>query len=156
MYPPDYCDRLAAVLEEWPGVVAAACGRIVAKRPKQWGDWAPGPGAYIDEVPKPLWVNYVGTGQMAFDARTLRLPTMAEYVTKDDDSELSVWLQRQGIPIRLIARPRDWPARQTLPEGARTVFSDGKAEGFAERTRTICAVPEWVVHKPVSNQAVTS
>jgi len=150
VYPPDYVATLRAEWERWgPGVIVTACGRALRPEARSWGDWL-GPARYIDAVPAARWVNYFGAG--AFLHHTaLPLPLPVE-PANEDDAVLAVWAQRAGVPIRLVARPYDWPTRIPLPPGAFTLYEHAARERFASRTRIIRQVSPWTVHVPVTEE----
>jgi hypothetical protein len=152
-YPPDYVARMVAELERWDGeVIVTAGGRTMKPDAKRWRDWI-GNGAYVTAVPESKWINYCGGFAFAFDASKIQPPYPIPDVN-EEEAHLSVWAQREGIPIRLIARPHDWPKRIPMPARAWTSFAVAAREGFATRGRIISQVEKWVVHEPSGTTAM--
>ena len=144
-YPPDYVSTLLAEFERWgPDVLVTACGRTLIPEAKGWRDWVGG-GRYITEVPEARWINYVGGGAFAFHT-SLELPPIDP--PNEEEAVLSVWAQQHRIPIRLVARPYDWPRRIPLAPGAFTLYEEAVKERFATRNRIIQSWSNWAVHTP--------
>ena len=147
-YPPGYVDRLVEELERWASVGAnvlvTACGRTLRADARSWFD-VQGERRYVAAVPEARWINYLGGCAFAFYT-SLQPPAIGP--PNEEEAVLSVWAQRQGIPIRLIARPYDWPKRIPLAPGAFTLYERAARERFATRSRIIQEVSPWQIHQP--------
>ena len=144
-YPPDYVATMMAEYERWgPRVIVTACGRTLKEHPTGWRDWV-GEGRYVAAVPEARWINYVGGCAFAFHT-SLKLPVIDP--PNEEEAILSVWAQRHDIPIRLVARPYDWPKRIPLAPGAFTLYEEAARERFATRSAIIRSVDQWVIHTP--------
>lgn len=145
-YPPDYVARLRAEWERWgPRVIVTACGRTLRPNATRWDHWT-GPGRYIEAVPEGRWINYLGGCAFAFQPLSVQPPPVDP--PNEEEAVLSAWAQHHAVPIRLVARPHDWPRRIPLPAGAFTLYADAVRDRFATRNRIIATVPRWTVHQP--------
>lgn len=142
-YPPDYVTRMKTEWERWdPQAIVTACGRTLRKDAKAWHDWT-GEHRYVAAVPQARWINYLGGCAFAFHT-SLQLPSIDP--PNEEEAVLSAWAQREGVPIRLIARPYDWPKRIPLQPGAFTLYEAAQRERFATRSGVIQTVPRWNVY----------
>lgn len=155
-YPPEYVevmrDEFTRHAGSWLGkrwthpLFVTACGRTLKPDATRWNDWM-GEHRYIEAVPEARWINYLGGCAFAFDTRNIVVPEITP--PNEEEAVLSAWAQCEGIPIRLVARPRDWPRRLALPSGAFTLYEAALRDRFRTRSAIIATVPQWRVHQPI-------
>lgn len=147
-YPPDYVARMREESERWGhGVIVTACGRTLRPDARGWRDWQ-GDGRYVSAVPEGRWINYLGGCAFAFRPDALELPFIDP--PNEEEAVLSAWAQERGIPIRLLARPHDWPKRIPLVPGSFTLYEQAARDRFTTRSAIIRTVARWNVHLPAT------
>ena len=152
-YPPDYVERMLQPFREFgDGLLVTACGRTLIPHARTWHD-VRGEARYVAAVPEARWINYLGGCAFAFHT-SLALPEIDP--PNEEEAVLSVWAQREGVPIRLIQRSYDWPKRIPLAPRSFTLYDAAAREGFATRSRIIQQVSPWQIHEPAPSSASPS
>ncbi len=141
-YPADYVPTMVAAVKRWGGkAIVTAHGREYRGDPKAFhGFVRQRLGTVFHEVKRGYWVNHPGTGVMAWDTRTVPIPS--EWPERNiSDMQVAVWAQRNGVPIWLIPHRRGWlESFATLdPQG---IFRTSQAEKHARRNALLQQV-EW-------------
>ena len=153
-YGPTYAEDQAAAVEQWNGAALVSMhGRIYTGRPASWKDWG-WRTTWRHTLHEGKWINYLGTGVMAFDSGRLAMPTTFP-VRNACDPQVSVWAQEHGVPI--WCRPhRKRELRLMQRHDADTIFNREAREGFVTRQRLIdarTAVAPWRVLMPEDPRA---
>lgn len=111
-YPRDYVRRMTGTLDAWGGrAVATAHGACLLGNARELQDfvWE----ASFPEASRADWINVPGTGVMGIDLDALPDGVLMALLDDDgprnlDDLAVGVWAQRHGVPIRMVARGREW------------------------------------------------
>ena len=152
LYPPDYVARVTEQIGRWDGRAAVSCwGRTYPAQPRDFWDWL-GEGSYRPAVPQGRWVNHLGTGALAFDT-ALNLPDCWP-THNEEEIDFNVWAQHERLPLWLMARPADWPARIPVDPAAPTLFKQAKATAFAARNAGLAEIGRnggWQVFRCASS-----
>lgn len=150
LYPPDYVATMQAALEQHPGALVSAHGRTYLGRPASVHHVSGGTvGIFHKRVDVGRWVNHAGTGVLAWDARSVRVPARwpAENIA---DMQLAVWAQNAGVPIWLIPHQAGWLSSPALHD-PQALFARSRVEGHARRSELLREQGRrapWRLHNP--------
>jgi len=135
-YPPDYAATMSAAVGRFGGqAIVTAHGRQYRERASTVHDVVPGSvGMYYRNV-RERWVNYGGTGVMAWDAGKVRVPRYWQHRNMLD-AQLSAWANRSQIPMWLIRHEGHWleTYRPLDPQG---IFRSSQREQHRRRSAII-------------------
>lgn len=140
-YPPDYVATMRRAVEQWHGqALVTVHGRTFDGR-ALWKDWVSA-SAWSDDLPAGRWVNYGGTGVMAFDTR-LGVPD--QWPRRNClDAQVALWAQQTRTPIWLMPHAGTW-LRYLLEPEARTIYLADRERRFALRNAVLAQHLSWSV-----------
>lgn len=136
-YPPDYVETMVSAIERFGGrAIVTAHGRQYKPKASTVNDVLPKTvGMYYRRVHLGWWVNYGGTGVMAWDASRIKVPT--EWPERNMlDVQLSAWAQRQRISMWLVGHEAHW-LESLLPMDPKGIYKSSQRENHARRNRLI-------------------
>jgi hypothetical protein len=145
-----YVQRMLDAVEKWDGeAIVTAHGRTFLANASGWNSVKGPVGLYFRRVEYGRWVNYGGSGVMAFDTRKVPLPSDLPGVNCVD-AQIAVWAQRQAVPMWLVPHPAA-PRRgnstwieSLAPLDPKGIFKMSQATGHAKRNEIIRSTP-WSV-----------
>lgn len=145
VYGPDYVATMVAAVERWQGrAIVTGHGRVYRAGATHFHHVVQGSvGLFYKRVPVGAWVNYGGTGVMAFDTRILPVPS-AWPQQNILDAQLAVWAQHERVPMWLVPHEGQWikPLALIDPRG---IFRTSCREQHARRSALIAST-EWELH----------
>lgn len=146
IYPQNYVSTMVAAVQKWDGrAIVTAHGRSYAGRARGFFDIVPGSlGTIHRRVAAGRWINHAGSGVMAWDSRKVRIPS--EWPERNaTDAQVSVWAQRNKIPIWLVPHPAKWLASlaSSDPQG---IFRTSQRDKHRTRNALISSV-DWHLYK---------
>jgi hypothetical protein len=144
-YCAGYVATMCAHVAHWGGrAIVTAHGRTYLGRARGWNDLAPGSLGIIHKlVPEGRWVNYGGSGVMAWDTRCISLPNTWP-LRNLTDAQIAVWAQKNRIPLWLVPHKAHWlePLAYLDPKG---IYKSSQVEGHQRRTDLIRSI-SWQLH----------
>jgi hypothetical protein len=144
-YLGNYVQTMVAAVEQWCGqAIVTAHGRSYAGRARGFFDIVPGSLGTIHRRTEGRWVNHAGSGTMAFDTRTVRLPS--EWPERNaTDAQVSVWAQKNRVPIWLVPHPAKWlvSLASSDPQG---IFRTSQRDKHRVKNSLISSI-EWSLYK---------
>lgn len=144
VYPPDYVARMVEAVERFGGrALVTAHGRTYPPKPAGMADRVR--SAMVRELVRHgAWVNYGGTGVLAWDASRIKVPL--EYpVLNRTDVQLSAWANREGIPIWVVPHNPEW--LKPIQHKGGSVSADSRGERHATNNALLTAHGEWKLHE---------
>ena len=144
VYPPDYVARMAAAVLRFEGrALVTAHGRTYPPHPTGMADRVRS-AMVRDLVPDGAWVNYAGTGVLAWDATRIQVPR--SYPTPNrTDVQLSAWANRESIPIWVVPHTPDW--LKPIQHQGGSISADSRSERHATNNALLRAHGEWKLHE---------
>lgn len=134
VYTPDYAATMVEAVERWHGkAIVTAHGRVYTGKPGHVHDLSSKSiGTVFTRVKEGRWVNHGGTGVMAWDARTVHVPTEWAHMNMAD-LQLAVWAQHARVPMWLIPHKSSWlgSLAESDPNG---LWRTSKREGHRRRS----------------------
>lgn len=142
-YPPDYVEVMAGWVRHWKGrAVVTAHGRTYRGSPKDWNDYSD--RAVFPRHEEGRWINYPGTGVMAFDASAIK-PQPDPHQRTTCDMQTALYCQEHRIPIWLAPHEERWLS--LLPtHKVSSLYSEAAADGFRDRNELLASRSEWVLY----------
>lgn len=145
VYPPNYADTMCREVDRWSGRAIVTChGRVYRPDATHWSHVIPSSvGLFYKRVNGGWWVNYSGTGVMAF--HTGRVPVPNQWSQRNIlDAQLAVWAQRERVPMWLAPHDARWikPLALIDPSG---IFRSSCRESHARRGALISST-KWELH----------
>ena len=139
-YLPGYADFLEETVDRWRGMALVSLhGRRFTGA---WPGWTSPVGqARYYEATLGGWCNHLGTGVLAFDTGHLR-PPHDWPKTNSIDALLSVWAQRQHLPMWIPAHDGSL-AKPIQGCGEDSIYETARKQGYANRNRIYETVPFW-------------
>lgn len=108
-YPDNYVAYMVSELEQHPGHLVTAHGRVFLGRPGSVNEVAPGSvGIYHRRVDYGRPVNHGGTGVMCWDARAVKVPAASWPLENMADMQLACWAQDHRVPMWLVKHEAHW------------------------------------------------
>lgn len=133
LYPQDYVATMCDAVRRWDGeAIVTAHGRSYEGAPTHVHQVAPGSvGVFTHKLTAGRWVNHGGTGVMAWDTRRVRVPS--EWPERNvADMQVSIWAQRNGVPIWLREHPARW-IRSLAGLDPQGIFITSRRDGHRKR-----------------------
>jgi len=144
-YPADYALTMLRWVKRWKGrALVTGHGRILSPRATGFQDaeFARSP----QQESKGAWLNYVGGCALAFDTRLS--PPWPIPGKNLEEAHLSVWAQRQRVPIWLLPHAATWLTYLLANSNLPTIWDAEKAARFKNRNAVLDAIgagPGWKV-----------
>lgn len=144
-YLDGYVAAMCAAVEQWQGrAIVTGHGRVYRAGATHFHHVVPqSVGLFYKRVSGGWWVNYGGTGVMAWDTRTVHVPS--SWPQRNIlDAQLAVWAQRERVPMWLVPHEGGWikPLALIDPNG---IFRTSCRESHARRSALIAST-EWELH----------
>lgn len=145
LYLDGYVEAMVAAVERWNGrAIVTGHGRTYRTGATHFHHVEPkSVGLFYKRVVGGWWVNYGGTGVMAWDASRVRIPN-AWPQRNILDAQVAVWAQRERVPMWLVPHEGKWikPLALIDPNG---IFRTSCRESHARRSALIASTP-WALH----------
>jgi hypothetical protein len=145
VYGENYVEAMCAAVEQWQGrAIVTGHGRVYRAGATHFHHVVPqSVGLFYKRVSGGWWVNYGGTGVMAWDTREVTVPS-AWPERNILDAQLAVWAQRERVPMWLVPHDGKWikPLALIDPNG---IFRTSCRESHARRSALIASTP-WQLH----------
>jgi hypothetical protein len=109
VYPRDYVAVMREAVERWRGrALVTSHGRSYVPDPRSVHHVLPQSlGLYSQNVRPGRWINHGGTGVMAWDTATVRVP--ATYPERNlADLQVAMWAQDNEVPTWLVPHEAHW------------------------------------------------
>lgn len=138
-YLDGYVQTMAAAIDRWQGrAIVTGHGRVYRAGATHFHHVVPGSvGLFYKRVTEGRWVNYGGTGVMAWDTRYVQVPS--EWPQRNIlDAQVAVWAQRNRVPMWLVPHDGRWikPLALIDPKG---IFRTSCRESHTRRSALIAS-----------------